>query len=382
MRGSERDLAGSYFNGAIQKNTIYPDLTTLSQESYGACVADFFRHLQRDCNKEEPVAVDALAQAGQRFGPVIADTVCRPILQKLAGPAAVEAMSPLAMRLFPMDRVALFRPELAAECLGSQLLRSRIAFVDQRNLPLELSSNRASLYPRSGGIGQIIRSLESRLAGRNVSIQTGIKIEALQTAPSGGVRIDRADGTSIEADRVYWTAGLLQLGPLLGVSPDFSSMTAPSTTVLCHFLLTERTTLDDLHYLQCADVSLQTYRVTNYPAFCPSAADDLQTRVTVELIVDDVRERESAFWSQAALSELRMMGIVSAEAQAEFTAVEILPYGFPRCTLGNERQFDRVRSGVGDVAGGNIVSLGIGAETGMFFLADVLRHAYESVHAI
>jgi len=380
LTGVRRDLAGVYWNGHLQKHSLYPDLTTLPRDEYGLCLADFFAHLDADASAGDD-ARDARSYLEQRFGPRIAERVGVPMVERFGG-APADALSLLATKLCPLNRVALFGRTTAQELAHTPRLSKRIAYVDQREIPLSARSPLAAFYPRVRGIGRTIEALVARLRSEGVRVLTGARIARIER--TAGLRVRLAPtGDVVDTGHLWWAASPLGLAPLLDVPFDARThMDAPRSTVLCHFRVPGPPVLDDVFYAYCADAPMRTYRITNYAAFCPEPArEPREHALTVELVVEHPSPPEGG-WEALALRELRTMGIVPEGVTPPFARSETLAYGFPRPTLRNERGMDVLRDAICASFGASAVSLhGLGARAGTFFLVDVLREAWTALAA-
>ena len=381
LTGARRDVAGLYWNGCLQKHSLYPDLTTLPRDEYGLCLADFFAHLEADASAGDNV-LDARSYLEQRFGPRIAERVGVPMVERFGG-APADALSLLAAKLCPLNRIALFGRAASQEFMHTPQISKRIAYIDQREIPLAARSPLAAFYPRARGIGRAVDALVARLRQEGVRMLTSTRISRLER--SVVLRIHLANGGDvIDADHLWWAASPLALAPLLDLPFDArATMDAPRSTVLCHFRVPGAPALDDVFYAYCADSSMHTYRITNYSAFCPEPVTDLlEHALTVELIVEQASCPDGG-WESLALQELRAMGVVPDSVAPTFARSETLAYGFPRPTLRNERGMDTLREAITATAAGSGVTLhGLGSRAGTFFLVDVLREAWAALDAI
>jgi protoporphyrinogen oxidase len=370
LRGNRRDLAGLFFNGRLQLHTSYPDLTTLSPDAYRACLGDFFASLSED---DGSGAGDARDYLRRRFGRVIADTVGAPIVEKFAG-APAASLGLLVVRLCPLNRMALFGRSLSHEVSRAPLLGSRVAWIDQREIPDAERSSRAAFYPRRRGVNRAVLALVDRLRAKGVAIQCSQRIQSLRDSAEALV-VELHDGRQVAAEHLYWSAHVLGLAPILGVPIDFACMDKPLSSVLCHFVLDRPSAMADLYYMYCADPAFKTYRVTNYAAYCPDPEPGSYA-VTVELLLGDEDVRAGGF-EERALAELRQMGVVAPTAAVRFSRAEVLRYGFPRPTLANAREMDRVRDRVRERVPRRLSLFGIGSREGLFFMTDVLRDTFD-----
>ena len=218
LEGEKRDLSGLYYRGRLQINSQYPDLRFLQPEHYRACLADFFANLQQP-QWAEKSSETLLAFSRQQFGSLIAETVISPIAARVHG-APADELDVLARSLPLLDRVILFDEQPFRDLMTSELLRTRIAFPEQRRLPLHFSSGRRSYYPKTYGIYRIIDALAERLCAAGVEIITDARVANLML-------LDRALlGATIEVGKeerelalkhVIWSGSPFPLAALLGL---------------------------------------------------------------------------------------------------------------------------------------------------------------------
>jgi protoporphyrinogen oxidase len=383
LKGNRRDCSGLFFRGQIQFNTQYPDLRGLPEPEYQRCLADFFFNLGQ--TEPDPAPAGSFADhARHRFGPHIAQTYLKPIAEKIHGCSAKQ-LHPMA-RFFPLlDRIALFDEPLFADLMASAALRARIAYPEQRNLPLNHSSGLSSAYPRRYGIRQVIEAFRERLQQNDVSIFLGSRISSLKVE---GKRISAVtvshDGTqclTVEAPlSLTWTGSQFPLARLLGL--DNIAPPLPSRrTVLISMIVNHVPPLRDLYCLFCADSGFNTYRVTNYPAYCPDAVNYGGYPITLEMIVDgaDCHDRDAL--ARQALDEARRMGLLPPDDTPSFVHVEVLASGFPDISNQSVAAMTASREAIDGLELGNLLRGGILAEENLFFQKDILLDIYRKVEA-
>ena len=110
----ERDLGGSWFEGVMQHNTPYPNLTQLDPDRWASLVAGFFENLAP--SQAPSPDMDVMSCARARFGPEIAEQVIRPIIEARQHMPA-DDVHWLAMNVQGLARVALLQTR-AIEVLG------------------------------------------------------------------------------------------------------------------------------------------------------------------------------------------------------------------------------------------------------------------------
>lgn len=383
MGGREREIAGHYYQGTLRHNTPFVDLRGLPESLYKDCVQDFFWNLsQQNAGSTEQVHQGAYAFCHQHYGPVITEAVIQPILFKLFG-KEIQSLHKLPLMFLHLNRVAFLDESLVSDLTNSQQLRSRIAFSDQRDLPLERSAGKRNFYPKKPGMQQLIDAFEARLRHRNVTILTEATISELQQNDGriASVTINRAEHEPLRlsVEQVIWTAGIHPLTLTLGLQDPADCFDPPLQTAFVHLQLDEMIQASDLYYIYPFDSQFLTYRVVNYANFCPQAAQGPSYPVTLELFLPPHQVWEKEALCQRGIEELRMMGLISESTGIRFAAAEITTEGFPMPTLKNIELTRTRRERIQNKALKNLTLLGILAEDELLFHKDVNVHAFQQL---
>ena len=372
LEGERRDLSGVYWRGRLHSNAHYLDLRALPRDEYERCMSDFFQALQRT-QPAPPANMEEFTR--QRFGRFVADGYAGPALRKMFGREASE-LDMLAGVIAPMDRIVLFDERAFSDLIKSDLLRARVAFPDQRRLPLQYSSGKKSFYPRSFGSFRIVESLAQRLARERIEIRTrtalaGLNFDA-QRIRSVNLRGPFGEWTQELVGEVIWTAGIPALTQALELDASHIRMDAARRTAIVSILLDRPPATGDLFYFYCYDEGFQTYRWVNYSAYCPGAPRAGGFPISMELLLDP-----SVTWSPEsaaarALEELRAMRILEPETRILFAGAKILPTGFPLPTVNNMRSITALKDAVRGRGIENLTVGGAMSEPNLFFQHDVL----------
>jgi protoporphyrinogen oxidase len=376
LRNEKRDLSGLYYQDRIQLNSQYPDLRNLPAEDYRACLADFFSHINTNGAAAAQPAASFADYVARRFGPEIAKHLCA-IAEKVHGFDAAQ-LHEMARSLPLLDRVVLFDETPFKDLMASEALRTRLAYPEQRNLPQKFASGFSSFYPAEYGIGRVIAALVELLKARGVKMITNAAVERFDIQ-DGHVRAAQIGGSdfagSIEnIDTVIWANSGIALAPLLQIDAKSYGMDQPRRTVLVNLLLNEKPNLGDLYCLFCAAPGMATYRVTNYAGYCPAADRGGKFPISTELIVDPAGVRDPEALRRRALDELRAMKIIDKEPA--FSAVEVLPGGFPTLSLRSIAGFEAIRQRIKAEGPKNIAMVGILSEPKLFFQNEIMRDVH------
>ena len=207
LKDDTRDISGVAFEGTLQKACHYVDLRLLQPDLLRQCVADLFQSLDRPDPESEPTDMEEYSV--RRFGKTIANEVISPILEKLYGrPAAM--IDPVVAQLLPLDRVSLFSEKTFEGLVDSPLIRERIAYPEQRRLPLKFASGRYSVYPKAFGAYRLVDAAVARLQRERVRILANADSLRVDTHRGRVSKVSLADGSGIveigNPKDVYWTA--------------------------------------------------------------------------------------------------------------------------------------------------------------------------------
>ncbi|WP_303674339.1 NAD(P)-binding protein [Vampirovibrio chlorellavorus] len=383
MGGREREIAGHYYQGTLRENTPFVDLRGLPESLYKDCVQDFFWNLsQQKSDDFDQAPQGAYAFCLRHYGSVITESVIQPILFKLFG-KEMQSLHRLPLMFLHLNRVAFLDESLVADLTNSRHLRNRVAFSDQRDLPLERSAGKRNFYPKKLGMQQLIDAFEARLRHRNVTILTEATIREFQQQDGRltSVTLNRTaqEPLRLSVEHVVWTAGIHPLTLTLGLQDPADCFDPPLQTAFVHFQLNEMLQANDLYYIYPFDSQFLTYRVVNYANFCPQAAQGPSYPVTLELFLrpDTVWDKDAL--CQRGIEELRGMGLISESAEILFAAAEITTDGLPMPTLKNIELTRTRRDRIQAKALKNLTLLGILAEDELLFHKDVNVHAFQQL---
>lgn len=382
LKGNKRDLAGLFFNGRLQLNSLYMDLRSLPSADYERCLGGFFANLgvDRDC-----APVNAKEFADWRFGRPIADAAVIPAIQKIFKRDAAE-MDTMAAMLTSLDRVIMFDEPRMRDLMSSQLIGSRIAYTEQRNLPAERSSGRMGYYPKKYGMYRVIDALRKRLLAAGVQILTNAKVTRVGRNGSGissvDISLENQTQTIEGIAALHWTAGIPALAPLLDIPLKGIVFDRPLQTVAVNLVLGDEPDMGDLYYFYCYDQGYDTFRVTHFSAYCDGARRAGGTPVCVELLVEPPPAGMQPDYVAQALKELEHFGVISPRTRPLFAGAEPLAYGFPMPSLRNIGGLGALRDRITELDLSNLQLLGILAEPRLFFQKDVVAHTHAKISAL
>lgn len=382
LEGSRRDLSGLFYSGKLQENTQFPDLRGFDRDRYLAFIGDFFANLNRPQITDEN---SFLGHARARFGRLIADTVIEPIATKVHGMSA-ELLDPMARNLPLLDRVVLFDEEIFSDLMSSSELRARLAFPEQRRLPLAYSSRRRSYYPRRFGIGRVINALTKNLQDSGVELLTSANVRSLDQSKShiNRVVIEHTGGEPRVFEplqRLVWTGDAFSLANLLGL--PLPHRPAPKRrTVIVNMLLRAQPRMGDLYCFFCADAPHSTYRITNYGSFCPEAMRDDCHPISVELLLNLSENRDQNGCVEQAIQEIVAFGLIDSPGDVVFAHAELLGSGFPSMARDSIRSIETVRDAIDGRGLDNLTRAGILAKKDQFFQHDILIDLHQMIEGL
>ncbi len=385
LEGPRRDLAGLYVNGTLQTNTPYFDLRSLSPSESAAAEAALLAHLAADeCAAPRPPAPrTARAYLTDRFGDAVAGKTLVPAVEKIYLKPASD-LDVMATMLTPMSRIALCDEPRVRELTGPPCFRERIAWSDQRTLPLERSSGRRALYPVRYGIHRVVDALVRRITNAGATLLTNAEIARVDTANGRvcSVTIRTAGGERHENDvaRLIWSAAVSPLTRLLGTSGVRRPVDRPLRTIVAN-LVVDRVPagMADLFYFFCYDSNFRTFRVTNFVNYCRGAARNGGYPVCLELLMPDA-ETHGVDLRQLAIEEFERFGITESATKVLFARAEVLDAGFPMPTVLNIEALREDRQAIRERGLTNLSLVGVLAEDHLFFQTDVLADAYRKLH--
>lgn len=373
LSGTERTLAGNYFNGRLNTKTQYCCLKDL--ENGKDLLADFIENHEK--NNVEKVCVKSLQQALQsKFGSLITKTIINPILErKFYAPHS--ELDNLSISLCPFDRVGLFEEAKCIELLNSQM-SSSIAFQDQRNLPVHKHSTLKSYYPIRYGLSYVIEGLTKKLQAKGVSIMMNRWVKELDTSDKCVNRVVLDNGDKIDVETLIWSIGLPSLSKALQIKSSDIPFDKPVKTVLVNMLVSKVNSMDDLHSFFCYDeLDLNIYRVTNYANYCEDAKRNELYPLSVEVFFDELGSLDKTEIGELAIAALIKMGVLERTDDVKFIATEFLATGFPKPTNKNVSGMNELRSRIESKQIENLLLCGILSQENLFFMTDVIKRTYD-----
>lgn len=384
LEGNRKDIAGLFVNGRLQVDTPYIDLRNVDPEFLRRCIGELLLHVQSSITGEKFPGRSAYDVTRRHFGEFITDRVFVPIFGKLYQ-SHPDKLDELATHLTAVNRVALFDCEMALELMQSGLLRSRICYPHQLNMPPFRANNQRGFYPKKYGMFRVIDRLRAVLEQENTRFLTSSRVASLTSKGQRitGATLKTADGkvTEVEIDRLYWTAGSTPLAKLLGI--DLGGLPYDRNNkeaYYVNFLFEEPPAMGELYYFYCFDLGFRSFRVTNYTNYCPAAALGRGYPVCVEIWAQEGDPTDQKAIVNIARQELVCFGVVSDGAAERFSRAEkVSAGGFPLPSINNVRFLETARDRIQEKGHENLLMFGAYSSKNTFFIKDILTDTFRKI---
>ena len=366
LDGYKREIAGAYFNQKIQKNSAYIDLRNM--QNYPELLIDFLK------DRETIEEFNLYDYFFNRYGKKITE-VLRGVVENLYQDK-LENLDTIASLLAPLSRVILFDKEIMHDLNFSDNLRAKLAYPEQRNLDLKLSSGRKALYPKNYGMYRIIDALVNRLEQSGVEILRNNYVTDISMKNKTIAEVILADGTVIgEVDKLIWSAGMGQLLPLLDIIPTRGFDYKKVDSVLLNLLVSNKLNMDDVYYLYGYNKDIPLFRVTAYYNYCSNTFRNGGYPVTIEILEYNNLEN----LEEKVIDGLRNMGLLSDSNSILFSRLEVLNGGFVHPSKKNSNFFTEIRTTIASKKINNLISIGVMSEKNLFFQTDILVDLYQKI---
>lgn len=356
--------AGNWFGGAMNGSSSFPDARRLGDE----VLAHALDELAEAAVKQYTVSpVDLAELLERRFGATLATQVAGPAIRKQLGvePAQLHPETPFFIR-----RVVCADAEESRRLKQDARFSEPVAFASYE----EGVGALRHLYPRTGGIGQWVDSFVAGLRRDGVEFACGRVIASVDHAGGKITAATLDDGQVTHCDVLAWTLPSAMLLRATGI-PFQGRPPTPRPIGLFH-LVFDTPFADANYHITCYDEALHTFRVTLYPNL-RGAAKGKPYNCTVEVI--GTADTDFPALLPEVVRELRVMGVIPAEAQLLSSLVKVVPMGFPATThafmADNAAQAALARQHLG-----NALLLGR-ARCPPFFTSDVLVDVFRNIES-
>jgi protoporphyrinogen oxidase len=325
---------------------------------------------------------DAYAEASRLFGTAIAKDVIEPILRGLYGVSA-DRLHGSTLWLNNIHRILLLEEEEIRRYEDDTNVRSRIGYPEQRKLPPSWSSGRRAYYPRNFGMYRVVDAIKSRLVKARVEILVNAEPRSInlhkQRVSSLDIVQSGKDSKRVGVEHLYWSTSPTAFARLLNLGIDQLSYDVPRSTWVVSLLLREPPHMGDLYYFFNYEPNFDTFRITNFSAYCDGAPRANGYPVSMELLLDSTVSTEKVV--QTAMHELVQFGIIDSPEMILFGAPLRLPNGIPLLTKNNVASLSEVIRMIESANLRNLSLLGVNSQRGRFFQRDVLSDVWTQVAA-
>jgi protoporphyrinogen oxidase len=382
--GNEKDIAGLFFRGRLQTYSHYVDLRSFPSDVRKSFVGSLFQNLEA-CEVTNPKsAIDFLRN---QFGKEVVEIVHRPILKMMYG-VDPENLDLFATKVTALERVTLFDPTTMLDLMKSSMLRARLAFPDQLNLPPLRENTQKALYPKKFGMSYFVDRLRDHLHNKGVEILTQtdiLEIRQHEGRIADVTLTNKEWGTrTLDVGRMLWTAGWPSLARQLGVDISDLKFHRGPEMIFMNLAFDRPLAMDRLYYFYCYDEGFASFRVTNYANYCPAAAQDGRFPMCVELWPSKIGKKRADLGQdecvRLAVDELRRFGVIGQDHKLLFSRMESNVGEFPMPTLENTNSLQAIRTRVAERRIGNLSVAGVMAKDGLFFIPDILNDAFSKLH--
>lgn len=382
--GNEKDIAGLFFRGRLQTYSHYVDLRSFPSDVRETFIGSLFRNLEARQVANPKSAIDFLRN---QFGEEVVEFVHRPILKMMYG-VDLENLDIFATKVTALERVTLFDPTTMLDLMKSSMLRARLAFPDQLNLPPLRENTQKALYPKKFGMSHFVDRLRDHLVNKGVEILTQtdiLEIRQHEGRIAGVTLTNKEWGTrTINVGRMLWTAGWPSLAKQLGVDISDLKFQRGPEIIFMNLAFDRPLVMDRLYYFYCYDEGFASHRVTNFANYCPAAAQDGRFPMCVELWPSKIGKKRANLGQdecvRLALDELRRFGVIGQDHKLLFSRMENNVGEFPMPTLENTNSLQAIRTRVEERRIGNLSVAGVMAKDGLFFIPDILNDAFSKLH--
>jgi 2-polyprenyl-6-methoxyphenol hydroxylase-like FAD-dependent oxidoreductase len=368
-------LGGSYWRGELQTHSPYIDLRRLSETERQQCEREILECVRMK-RSQAAAAQNGAEFLTARFGLTAGGYMIR-VLEKLYRVPGSK-LDQLATHHPVMDRVVLFDEERMRPLLVDENLHAVIAWPDQLTQPISEKPAQRGLYPRRFGMVGVIDAILKQLRQAGVRCLFNRKVISLEVSRKqvSVVRLD--DGSTIEQPALLISANGLKgsLGMLRGTSAFVLPGPSPPCCWMVFLRTTARPDTGSVHYFWCFDEAYRTFRVTNYPNYCPDAKTVAGYPLCVEIWSED---KEPAQVIARAVRELRHMKVLAPDAVVSAQAAVQTPNLLALCTLQKVQQMRAMREEVQERSPENMVTVGPLIEDGVKLLHEVLQKMCELI---
>lgn len=352
----------NYFLGQWNPESTLLDVRHLPETIYKKATAEF---LEREAPDYE--IADLKTMLDNSFGPTFAETVYRPVIQKILG-TGLENVSPVVLLQYSLHRLIAFDRDRTAELKRNPVLDAKLGFHSYKDAP----PTAPYLYPvGSGGVGTWVRSLEKKLNDAGVRIKLMTSVNSI-VPQAHKLRVTLSDGDILDSDSIVWTVPVplayraLKL-PISLNPPKFRHST------LVNIGFDRPFPIQDYYHL-IWDPEILPFRVTIYPHLLDSQGPIYH--LSAEILSDKQLENDNVILENV-VSDLRKIGILDKSSKIMESEILHLGPAFPILSDSFHTSAKALNRGIEENFP-NILLLGK-ASGKKFLLNETLVHAYDEL---
>lgn len=391
LEGNNKDIAGVLYQGELCTKTPYINLNHLDKDALIDCMGEMMQSFNRPL-KSTLCYESAYDYFVDRFGVSVSNRVIEPIINKLWKMPA-ESMHSSSTRLVLMDRIALFNEAVMDDLMKSTRIKEVLAYPDQRNLNLANRSRQRGLYPKRFGLSNLMNGFKQVLKKEGVAVhyESTISRIGISNGKITQVALNSKHIPSVVIENLshlVWCAPLSPLAQRLGVKlSDRAAYDPPLIQRYVYLLIDKKANMDGIYYYYSFEENTNTFRVTNYEAYCPGSARFIPTLSSKKLyplcielhFSSEMLDVSDDFAMDSAISELINAKVIESASDVVFRKVIGIPSGFPLLTKKNSAIFAADRNLILNLELDNLVLSGQVPERGVFFLHETLIKLHEEL---
>jgi len=363
----EGDVAGSVFDGKLQKHTHFPDIRSRSNAE--ELVKSLLVHSENtlkvsEIDRQAPL----LTVATNRFGSRYTNEVISPMLSNMYQKSA-EELAGFALLLPGLTRVVVNEYSDWLTLSEDDIYRALFAIENQRWLPNKYKSTKRNFYSKSLGTRSFVNGMTKSLLNEGVKISTGTQITSLNLENKFIEYLNRSNElTKLQFDGLTIATGVFGAATLLGVDFNQFEFEKPMMNRVINIVV-EGLLDSEICYFYGLDPQIDFYRVTNYRGFSGNFQD---SRLSIEVL--GYRGLSNDNLVTKIVEQLYNTGFLKSKKYS-FADVVTLKAGFPSPSIKNMNELNKLSKHVNFLLPKHAFLSGIGAEEGLFFQNEIIQHA-------
>jgi protoporphyrinogen oxidase len=375
------DISGTIIGNKVFENGPYFHLDYFEEAYRNNLISELKDHLRQRQNRNEYESTENMNASSflvNRFGKNLADATYIETLQKRYQ-ISPDDLGQIATTLTPMNRLSMKDVFSEKELLENEEIRSVIAWPNQRDLPLNLSSNRDVIYPRKNGIHLVIDKLQNHLAEQGVKFLTNSKIVKILKKDKK-LRVlcieQQLKSMQIDVDHMFWSGNISSLITLLEEHKPNYVTNNPLQTVIATIKAEPKSIRksDCLYFFSYLPTN-GLYRLNNYAAYHDENAKKNQGLLSMEYLIP----KEVTLNKDQVIKDLVDFDFVDNVLDSNQIKIHFLPFGHPYPSLANIYAEDNLLREFLDINLTNIDVFGSSLSRNRFFQKDVLQNLTEVV---